>query len=110
MGVCERVEGTYLTPCERTNTCENISFQQLCWRTVIHIMEMCFTYHIVGLKGVGLLYVLIMVDDGDVSEVGVLEHYVVQVGDVPEVRLGVPANSEQLTRSLEYFANTHHRQ
>ena len=66
-------------------------------------MELCFTYHVVGLEGVGLLYVLIMVDDGDVSEVGVLEHDVVQVGDVPEVGLGVPVNSKQLTRSFEIF-------
>ena len=66
-------------------------------------MELCFTYHVVGLEGVGFLYVLVMVDDGDVSEVGVLEHDVVQVGDVPEVRLGVPANDEQVTRSFECF-------
>ena len=66
-------------------------------------MELCFTYHIVGLEGVRLLYVLVMVNDGDVSEVCVLEHDVVQVGDVPEVGLGVPANDEQLTRSFEFF-------
>ena len=48
-----------------------------------------------------------MVDDGDVSEVGVLEYDVVQVGDVPEVGLGVPANDEQVTRSFAFFLQTH---
>ena len=52
--------GTYLPPYERTNTCEKITFQQLGWRTVICNMELCCTYHVVGLEGVGLLYVLIM--------------------------------------------------
>ena len=70
-------------------------------------MDLCCTYHVVGLEGVRLLYVLVMVNDGDVSEVCVLEHDVVQVADVPEVRLGVPANSEQLTRSFEFLFYKH---
>ena len=51
--------GTYLLSCERPNTCENITFQHLGWRTVINFMELCCTYHVVGLEGVGLLYVLV---------------------------------------------------